>query len=146
MVLYKYLTGDLSNDTVKEKVKLFSRLVYKLSRPNPDPKDVTTHRWPTYKHPTLALGAMAYDPNYIIPFRLKSPDGTFNAKAIAIIEEIVALWYPNATVAKKAAIRSFVKNNEGATVEQMLPNTLEDGIEIKTQAEIEADDWFATNE
>lgn len=142
MVSYKYLVADLDNDSVKEKVKLFARLVYKLGMPNPKAKDITTHRWPRYKHPTLKLGAMAFEPNYIIKFRLKRPDGTFSVKAIAAIEEFITIWYPNVTASKKTQMRNYVKNNAGAKVEQMLPNNLENGLEFKTQLEI--DKWFET--
>lgn len=138
---FKYLVVDLDNDNVKENFKLFARLVYKLGRPDPDPEDVTTHWWSTFKHPTLRLGAMQYDPDFIVPFRVKK-NGTFTPKAIAAIEELVTLLYPNATATKKDQIRNFVKNNTGATVEQMLPNTLPTGAELKTHAEMITDGWF----
>lgn len=137
---FKYLVADLDNDNVKEKVKLFSRLVYKLGSLNPKARDTTTHRWPRHKHPTLNLGAMSFEPDYIIKFRLKRSDGTFSAKAIAAIEEFITIWYPKATATKKTQMRNFVKNNDGAKVEQMLPNNLEDGIEFKTHSEMEG--WF----
>jgi len=139
----KYLQIDLTNNNVKEKANKLSRLLWKLTKPHYLSTDHTTHYFGRIKHPTLELGALEYDELEIIPFNLYK-DGDFRPRSVVIIEEIIDLLYPKPITsdAKRQQIRNFVKNNPGATVEQILPNTLPNGVEIKTRSQMENDGWF----
>lgn len=138
----KGLIVPLDNNNLKAKANKFSRLLLKLRKPHFVETDTTTHYFDRVKHPTLNLGAMLFDEAHIVPFRLRDEQGDYRPRSLAIIEELVDLLYTNATDAKKDQIRNYVKNNSGATVEQILPNTLPSGVEIKTYTEMTTDGWF----
>lgn len=138
----KYLVVDLTQSSVKDKAKYFARLIWKLIRPDYEDGDITKEMWGIYKHPTLSLGAMQFDEEYVVPFNLYKKDGSFKTRSVSIIEELVDLLYPTATKNKKEQIRTYVKNNPGATIEQILPSTLPSGVVVLTQEEADKAGWF----
>lgn len=126
----KYIVVDITNDTLKDKAKLFVRLVYRMSKTETLAEDVTTSWDKVHTHPTLSLKAWEYDETRGYPISLSKE-----------AQALVDLLYPNASAAKKQQIKTFIENNDTATIEQMLPNTLPSGIELKTEAEMISEGW-----
>lgn len=140
----KYLQIDLTNNNVKDKAKQFSRLLWKLNRPHYVSEDTTLYLFRRIKHPSLELGALVFNETMIVKFNLYKDNGDFRPRSVEIIEELIDLLYPKPQTsdAKREQIRNYVKNNEGATVEQILPNTLPNGMKMLTEQEAQANGWF----
>lgn len=118
----KFLIVPLDNNNLKEKAREFSELLHKLRCPHRDARYDTKHIWGVYKHPTLALGAMEYDTVYEVPLLTADSRGVEWDHQISLIEDLIDLRYgmDNLTTTQKNTIRNFVKNNDSATVEQIL--------------------------
>lgn len=138
----KAIVIPLDNNNLKEVGNTLSKLLWQLVRPDYLESDVTTHLFGRIKHPTLNLGAMLFDENYQIPFRLKDSQGVELTRVVSILQSLVDLLYPNASQTQIDNIKSFIRNNDSATVEQILPNNLPASVQLLTMAELIANGWF----
>lgn len=134
---FKYLTVDLTKGNVKDKAIRLSKIVYRLSRPNPNPKDDTTELWGRIKHPTKQLGAMMFESTYEIPIKLKDRNGNWLTGAIDAYREIANILGYTEQQAK-----NFVQSRDSFVFEDLLPNNLPNGVDILFESDMFLDGWF----
>lgn len=114
MIYYTIVQTDV-NGTAAQKAELISREMYKMSRPNPHPEDVTLYLFPWYIHPNTMLAAIYIDDEYNLPIATNS-----NQTMLLNIFGLVA------TQAEIDALNDKINNSKGDIVQikDVLPQNI----------------------
>lgn len=112
-----------------------SKELWKLARPNPNPKDVTTHLFGTVTHPVDGRVALQID----LAHQLSLGD-TIRPNNLAKLNGLLNKIAPGAS--SRLANETKDKGKRAAVkIQNILPE-----ITYLTREEMEADGWFAINE
>lgn len=119
------IVSDLDGMTSKDRCELFSKELFRISRPISEPSDVTMYLfgW-VNKDDSYALQV---DLDYMIPVH---PDHDLST--------LVSLLNPAATQEEIDSISAHIGSNSSVRFGDLLPSY----VQVKTKEELEADGWF----